>query len=150
MIEVRQRAYLEAMGFDVWVAKPPPPDWSRLVIGPGEGSTLLVCDDPQVCSTVLAGDITRALGNDPAWAWPEPNHDPATGTRLEEAIENRLFTRLIVFGDDLAGKLFGKDVPAVMVSSSISVAPGLDELAVRGTAKQSLWQIISSGAKAED
>ena len=147
MIEARQRAYLEAMGFDVWVAKPPPPDWSRLVIGPGDGSTLLVCSAAENCSTALAGDITRALGNNPAWAWPDP--DPNMGTPLEDAIENRLFTRLVVFGEDLAGKMFGKDVPAVMASSSISIAPGLDELAVRGTAKQALWRIISSDAKAE-
>lgn len=145
-IEARQRAYLEAMGFDVWLAKPPPPDWSRLVIGPGEGSTLLVCESPQASSTTMAGDITRALGNDPAWAWPDP--DPTAGTPLEEAIGNRLFTRLIVFGEDLAVKMFGGDVPSVMVSSSISVAPGLDELVVRGTAKQTLWRIIASGAEA--
>jgi hypothetical protein len=146
VIEPRQRAYLEAMGFDVWVAKPPPPDWSRLVIGPGEGSTLLVGDTPQACSTALAGDIARALGSDPAWAWPAP--EAATGTALEEAIEARLFTRLIVFGEDLAGRMFGGEAPAVLVSSSISVAPGLEELAVRGTARQALWRIISSGANA--
>ena len=146
MIEPRKRAYLEAMGFDVWVAKPPPPDWSRLVIGPGQGSSLLVCESPEACSTPLAGDIARALGNDPAWAWPDP--DPAAGTPLEEAIGDRLFTELIVFGDDLAGNLFGADVPAVMASSSISVAPGLDELEVRGTAKQALWQIIAGAGRA--
>lgn len=148
MIENRQHAYLEAMGFDVWVARPPPPDWSRLEIGPGEGSTLLVCESQDACSTPLAVDIVRAVGGEPAWAWPDP--DPANGTKLEDAIESRLFTRLVVFGEELARKMFGGDIPTILVSSSISVSPGLDELAVRGNAKQALWRIIAGYSKKEN
>ena len=35
MIDPQRQAYLEAMGLDVWVAKPPEPERDRLVLGAG-------------------------------------------------------------------------------------------------------------------
>ena len=47
MIESQRRAYLDAMGLDVWSIKPPQPEFDRLIFQPGEGSTLLICDAPR-------------------------------------------------------------------------------------------------------
>jgi len=145
MTEARRRAYLEAMGYDVWVAKPPGPGPARLVVGPGEGGDLLVCAAPDASSSKLAADIARALGGDPVWAWPDPTGDPAQPT-VEEAVGERLFTQLLVFGETLAHALFGAAPPGVVGSSAVHVAPELDELAVRGSAKRALWRLIGGGA----
>lgn len=141
MIDARRQAYLEAMGLDVWVARPPAPEPGRLVFESGTGSTLLVCADASLRHSKLAGDIVRALGGQPAWAWPDCEGDPRAQD-LAGAIDQELFTQLIVFGEDLAGEIFREDVPAVLGSAAVSVCPGLDELAVRGTAKKSLWQLL--------
>lgn len=145
MTEARRRAYLEAMGYDVWLAKPPGPDPVRLVVGPGEGGDLLICAAPEASGSKLAADIVRALGSDPVWAWPDPGGDPARPT-LEDAVADRLFTHLLVFGDELARALFGAGAPDVIGSSAVRVAPEMDELAVRGDAKRALWRLIGDRA----
>jgi hypothetical protein len=144
MIDPRKQAYLEAMGFDVWVARPAPAARDRLVLAPGQGSTLLVCARAGDRETALAADIARAVGDDPSWGWPDPEGRPDAPT-LAQAIENGLVTRVVVFGRETAEMLLGADVPAVLKSSAIAVAAGLDELATRGTAKQALWQLLVSG-----
>lgn len=148
MIEPRKRAYLEAMDIDVWVARPPAPDRDRLVVGPGQGSTLLVCALPEDSASRLSGDIARAVGDDSVWAWSDPDGNP-DNPRLEDAIRNGLFTRVIVFGESLAKCLFGKEVPGVLVSSTVGVAHEMAELAVRGTAKQEFWELLRAGRLAE-
>ena len=65
---------------------------------------------------------------------------------LLAAVAAGLFTQVIVFGDDTAGRLFGEDRPQVLGSSSIRIAAGLDELATRGTAKLALWRLLSLAA----
>jgi hypothetical protein len=145
MTEARRRAYLEAMGYDVWVEKPPGPGPVRLVVGPGGGSDLLVCEAPDASGGKLAADIARALGTDPVWAWPDPEHDPGRPT-LEEAVADRLFTHLLVFGEELARALFGTSAPDILGSSAVRVAPDMDELAVRGSAKRTLWRLIGGRA----
>lgn len=147
MIESRRRAYLEAMGIDVWLARPPAPEWDRLLIGPGQGSTLMVCREPGESAGKLARDVARAIGQDPVWAWPDPE-SAASSPKLRDAVENRLFTRVIVFGDDLAGQLFKGEPPGVLVSAAVVTAPGLEELAVRGTAKQTFWSQLLDSAQA--
>ena len=148
MIEARKRAYLEAMGIDVWEARPPPPARDRLVVGPGQGSTLLVCAAPEDCASRLSGDIARALGDEPVWAWSDPDGDPAS-PRLEDAIRNGLFTRVIVFGEPLAQCLLGSEVPDVLVSSAVGVTHEMADLAVRGTAKQEFWDLVRQGRAAD-
>jgi hypothetical protein len=145
MTDARQRAYLEAMGFDVWVTRPAPSVQNRLALAPGQGSTLLVCACAADRETVLAADIARAVGDDPAWGWPDPAGRPDAPT-LEQAIENELITRVVIFGRETAERLLGAEVPAVLKSSAVAVAAGLDELATRGTAKQALWQLLDPGA----
>ena len=106
MAEARRQAYLEAMGFDVWVRKPPPPERGALVVGPGGGSTLLVCHGPEASSDRLAADIARAIGDEPVWAWPAADGG-AEYPGVEEAVARGLFTRLLVFGEHLARELPG-------------------------------------------
>lgn len=141
MIEQRRQAYLEAMGFDVWIARPPEAEKDRLVLGPGKGSTLLVCSAPEHSATRLGGDITRILGVDPVWAWPDPEGKPEH-PRLEQAVTDSLFTQVLVFGEQTARLLFGKQVPEVIASSAVTVAADFDELATRGTSKQELWAFM--------
>jgi DNA polymerase III psi subunit len=142
MIDPQRQAYLEAMGFDVWMAKPPAPERDRLLVGSGQGSTLLVSESPPEHNPLLASDIARAVGGDPVWAWSDPEGHP-DNPRLADAVERSLFTRLVVFGDSLAARLMGKDRPAVLGSAAVLVSEPLEDLAVNGTAKKRLWNALS-------
>jgi len=139
MIEAKRRAYLEALGFDVWLARPPAPEPGWLTVGPGSGSTLMICDVAADSTTDLAADLARALGGEPTWAWLDLP-DEAVGQALGEVISDRLITRVVLFGAETARRLFGGKPPDVVGSATMSVVPGLQELAVSGSARQSLWQ----------
>jgi DNA polymerase III psi subunit len=142
MIEARRRAYLDALGFDVWVARAPsavPGQPERLAVGPGGGATLLVCDSAADCDTELARDLARALGGDPAWAWLEPLPNDG-GQALADIISGRLATRVLLFGAAAARRLFHGDVPEILGSAALTVLPSLRELAASGRARQSLWR----------
>jgi DNA polymerase III psi subunit len=141
MIEERRKAYLEAMGYDVWVARPPPPEPGSLVISSGKGSVLLICDQPAACATKLSGDIARAFGQDPVWAWPAGDDDQVS-EQLEDAVGDRLLTDVVVFGEDLARGLFRGAPPALLASAKLTVTSGMEELEVRGAAKRQLWALI--------
>jgi hypothetical protein len=141
MIEPRKQAYLEAMGFDVWVARPAAPEPDRLVVGPGQGSTLLVCANPEQSASKLGADIVRAIGGDPAWAWPDPEGTPDS-PRLEDAVRDNLFTRVIVFGAGTSERLSGRTMPSIIASATVSVVTDMDELATRGIAKQEFWKLL--------
>ena len=143
MSETRRRDYLEALGIDVWISRPAAPAQDRLLIGPGDGSVLLVCESPEACSGKLAGDIVRALGVEAVWAWLDPNGGPDS-EKLDEAIAARLLTRVIVFGTAPAMLIFGANLPSVQGSAAITTCSSLDELAVSGSKKQSLWALIRS------
>ena len=145
MTEARRRAYLEAMGFDVWVRKPPPPLENRLVVGPGRGNTLLICATPELSASKLAADIARAVGGEPVWAWPDPEGRPASPD-LEQAVRDGLFTRVMVFGEETRKRLMGAQEDEVVASSTVRSAADLEELAVRGEAKRRLWQLICGPA----
>jgi hypothetical protein len=146
MIEPRKQAYLEAMGFDVWVARPERPLPGRLIVEAGEGSTLLVVPSAEDKEIPMARDIARACPDQPAWAWPDPEGRPDSPA-LEGAVENGLFTQVVVFGQRLADELFkGEAPPQVIASSAVTVVAALDDLATRGSAKQELWRLMASGA----
>ena len=142
MIESQRRAYLDAMGLDVWSIKPPEPEFDRLIFQPGEGSTLLICDAPEATATRIAGDIARALAGKVVWAWPDPEGSPQSPT-LEQAVGQYLYTRVVLFGTGLARQVFRGDAPPAVGSASITVSDSLDELAVRGNSKQIFWKLIS-------
>jgi len=140
VIESRRRAYLEALGFDVWIARPPAPQRGRLQLGASPAGTLLVCAAPADSATKIAGDVVRALGGDASWAWPETGGGDGLG--LTEAIAGHLLTQVVLFGPEVVHWLFPAEVPGTLGSASVAVAPALDELAVRGQAKQSLWRTL--------
>lgn len=147
MIEARRRAYLEALGFDVWVTRPPPPQPGLLVVGADPAATLLVCGKPEDSATRIAGDVVRALGGGASWAWP------ATGggehsMHLADAVADRRITRVILFGPEPARWLFQGAIPEVLGSAAVASAPGLDELAGQGRAKRSLWRLLQASPAA--
>ncbi len=189
MSEARRRAYLEAMGFDVWVARsaapaadaqaaasfPEPLDGpadrpfdgpfdaqvdtladqqsGRIQLGPGRGSTLLICSSAADSASKFAADVVRALGGDPAWAWPVRGMgrgavhgaDHGAGgedSTLEQAIGARLITRVFVFGADSARWLFQCQIPAVVGSATVTPLAGLKEISLRGADKRALWQCL--------
>jgi len=139
MIEARRRAYLEALGFEVWVTRRPAAEAGRIVVGAGQGSTLLVCPSAAECRTELAADLVRALGGDPVWAWLGLDADES-GQVLEEVVAARLITRVFLFGQDPARSLFHGSPPEILGSARLTVLPGLQELAVSGTARRDSWK----------
>ncbi|MEE8339313.1 MAG: hypothetical protein V3R56_04160 [Xanthomonadales bacterium] len=142
MIETQRRAYLEAMGIGVWVIKSAAPDADRWVVGPGGGSTLLLCRTADESGTRLAADIGRSLGGDPVWAWPDPEARLEYPS-LKDTIEQYLFTQVLLFGSALTDLAFKGSVPEVLGSASVQVVADLDELAVGGMARRKLWQCLS-------
>jgi DNA polymerase III psi subunit len=141
MDEARRRAYLEALGHDVWLARPEPSDGVRLLIQPGGGDALLVADRAPAPGDLLAEDIARALNGKAVWSWPDPAG--MEGVSLEDAIEQHLFTRVVLFGTDLASRLFDADVPLVIGSARIVPASGLAELAAGAEARRTFWKQLS-------
>ena len=142
MLETRRRAYLEVMGYDIWSAKPAQPDANRLLLQPGNGDVLMVCDAPNVSAGPLAEDIARALGDNVVWAWSDPEGRPENPT-LEEAIEQQLFSRVILFGSTLPNRFFKNEIPLVLGSARIVSTHSLDDLLMQGSARLSLWKQLS-------
>lgn len=142
MIESRRLAYLDAMGFDIWAAKPPEPELNRLVLQAGDGDTLLICERPDLTAGRFAADVARALAGGVVWAWPDAEGNPGSPS-LEEAVGQRLFTRVVLFGSGLQRQIFKGDIPMVVGSARILVTDGLEELAVRGSAKLAFWNLLS-------
>lgn len=143
MIESRRLAYLDAMGFDIWTAKPPESELNRLVLQAGDGDTLLICERPDLTASRFAADVGRALAGSGIWAWPDPAGCPGS-LSLEEAVSQRLFTRVVLFGRGLQRQMFKCDIPLVVGSARIHATDGLEELAVRGSAKLAFWNLLSA------
>ena len=139
MIEARRRAYLEALGFEVWVTRRPVVEAGRIGVGPGQGSTLLLCPSAAESRTELAADLVRALGGDPVWAWLGSDADES-GQLLEDVVAARLITRVFLFGPELVRSLFQGSPPEILGSARLTVLPGLEELAVSGAARQASWK----------
>jgi len=143
MIEARRRAYLEALGLDVWVVRPAAGEPDRLTAGAGSGSTLLVCPAAADCTTELARDLVRAMGGEPVWAWLEPPAEDG-GQALGDIVSGRLITRVLLFGTEAAQRLFRGGAPEIVGSAAVSIVPGLQELAASGSARRSLWRQLRS------
>ena len=141
MNELRRQAYLEAMGIEVWQARPQPVARNRLLAPEADGSLLLICEHQGQREQRIVADICRCLGDSLAWAWSDPEGKDSSPD-LETLIRQRLFTEVIVFGAELAGHLAGPDVPDVVASARVHVAPDLDELAASGLARQAFWNEV--------
>jgi DNA polymerase III psi subunit len=149
MNETRRRAYLEALGLDVWVQRPDAQSGSLLGTNQGRGSTLMVFPRASDMESELVRDLLRAAGGEPACAWLEP--DPgAAGETLEELVAGRLITRILLFGGQPAKRLFAGAVPEVCGSSRLSVMPDLGTLARNGPAKKALWGALHDAAGGPD
>ena len=142
MIESRRRAYLDAIGLDVWSIRPPKPEPDRLVLQPGAGGTLLICETPDATATRLAGDIARALAGEVVWAWPDQEGNPQS-LSIDQAVDQCLFTRVILFGAELERRLFRSNAPMTAGSAIITISDSLDELAIRGKSKKVFWKQLS-------
>lgn len=149
MNEARRRAYLEALGLDVWVKCPDAGSGSLLGANQGRGSTLMVFPRSSDVESELVRDLLRAVGGDPACAWldPDPGGD---GETLEALVAGRLITRILLFGGQPAKRLFAGAVPEVFGSSRLSVAPDLGTLAKNGPAKKALWGALHDAARDAD
>lgn len=120
---------------------------SRYIIGPGSGRTLLLCESPEQAASTLASDIARCLDEVPVWAWRTPSGRQAATEQvsftLESAIEDRLFTRVLLFSG-AAGRKSAD--PEVIGSARIIRAPALPELASNPQQKRALWlQLVQYG-----
>lgn len=157
----RQLHYLQAMGVEVWLPRGGPPvgnpaqspaqpvEQGRqalpgvgLRLGPGNGSCLLVCAGPEQSATPLASDLARVLGATPVWAWP--SEDPDSGA-LAQAVDDRLFTSVVVFGAGLAARVCGGEPPASCGSAQLLVGPDLEELLTQADARRQCWAVLRAG-----
>ena len=159
----QRNEYLKALGIDVWIPRKvevpdtqaalparqeprtgtlPGTSPASFVIGPGNGNTLLLCGSAAEAATALAADIARCLDCEPVWGWPAQS--PAEqGIGLKQAIEERLFTRLLVFGPGLADDGREAASPAIRSARRIQADP-MTELLTSGPARQKLWHQLSA------
>lgn len=144
MLDRRQQAYLDAMGITMWVLRDQgeperafPTAASLLKLGPGDGGTLMVCATDAEAAGSLASDISRALSGVPVWAWPVEAEDGLV--TLEQAVSERLFTNVAVFGAELAATLFPEGVPGSVQTASLVQLPSIPVLEQDGQARRGLW-----------
>jgi DNA polymerase III psi subunit len=110
-----------------------------LRIGSGSGGLLLVCAADVDSASRLANDISRALGSVPVWAWPD---DEETAVELATAVDEKLFTTVAVFGDDLTGRFFEGPLPSAVNSAKLVLLPSMQDIQTSAEARQSLWDTI--------
>jgi hypothetical protein len=143
-----QAQYLENMGVPVWLSRdrerPVAAPACLLALGPGSGSRLFVCGSTKEQSGRLAADLARALPEPPVWAWPVEEQ----GVGVAQVVEDRLFTSLVVFGQDLAQAVIGNPVPELLASARVVVLPALGELATSAQARRKCWRLMTAGGVA--
>ena len=136
MEATRRQHYLQALGVDVWVSRQLREE-PVFFIGPGEGNLLLLCGSAAEAALPLAADIARSLDCEPVWAWPVDTEAPG-GILLGQAIEERLFTRVVAFGASLAPAI-SETSDGVLGSARILRADPIPELLDSPAARQTLW-----------
>jgi len=145
-----QLQYLEAIGIQAWVSRDlaPPREIpaesgalsaTALRLGPGEGGCLFVCEQAEQSGGRLAADLARACREQPVWAWPE---DAEGAGSVEDAVRERLFTAIIVFGPTLASRLVGAPTPEALGTARVMVAPGLETVAADPAARRACWAAL--------
>lgn len=143
MLSSRQQAYLDAMDIGVWSLRMPvvpvkdtAQQSVQLKLGPGGGGVLLICATDNESASRLANDINRALGRVPVWAWPQADDDTVDLTR---AIDDKLFTTVAIFGEQLASQFFDGEPPTCMNSANLVILPSMQEIQTQPAARQALW-----------
>lgn len=148
MMDDSRLAYLAALEIPVWVSRHSSPlinekpTAERIHVGPGTGGTLMICAGREQSSSNLASDIARVFPEAPVWAWPEFE---SAGVTAAEAIQESLFTCLVVFGHALAERLFVAEVPEQLGPARVVVADDLDVLLHVPGARLKLWQQLCAG-----
>lgn len=110
-----------------------------LKLGPGRGGILLVCEKDSDSASRLANDISRALGSVPVWAWPDTG---AGAARLDDAVQENLFTTVAIFGDELARRFFAADVPSSVHAANLVRLPAMQDIGTQAEARLTLWAAL--------
>lgn len=149
-MDARRLAYLDAMDIDVWVPRgEKSPDAGedhagpRLVLGEGEGDILCLVGTGEEAAVKLAADISRAMRCAPTWGWPvgSPGFGAET-VSLENAVSDRLITRVLVFGEGVASAIFGASRPDTVGTARVHLVPGIERLGSDRAAKRKLWELM--------
>jgi len=141
-----QQAYLEAMDIAVWsLRQPASPETGiaknhvQLKLSPGNAGSLLICAADTDSAGRLANDISRTLGSSPVWAWPSDD----TGTvDLPSAVEDKLFTTVAIFGEELAMQMFEGELPAHLNSAKLVLLPSMQDIQNMAEARRTLWATL--------
>ena len=142
-----QQAYLEAMDVAVWsLRQPASPETGtvknndvQLKLSPGNTGSLLICAADSDSAGRLANDISRTLGRAPVWAWPSDD----TGTvDLPGAVDDNLFTKVAIFGEELAMQLFEGELPAHLNSAKLVLLPSMRDIQALAEARRTLWATL--------
>ena len=141
-----QQAYLEAMDIAVWsLRQPASPETGiaknhvQLKLGPGNAGSLLICAADTDSAARLANDISRTLGSSPVWAWPSDD----TGTvDLPSAVEDKLFTTVAIFGEELAMQMFEGELPAHLNSAKLVLLPSMQDIQNMAESRRTLWATL--------
>lgn len=141
-----QQAYLEAMDIAVWsLRQPASPEAGtvkkhvQLKLSPGNAGSLLICAADTDSAGRLANDISRTLGSAPVWAWPSDD----TGTvDLPGAVEDKLFTTVAIFGEELAMQMFEGELPAHLNSAKLLLLPSMRDIQTMAEARRTLWATL--------
>jgi DNA polymerase III psi subunit len=143
MLSNRQKAYLDAMDIGVWSLREPVAlkdavvePFTHLKLGPGSGGILVICATDTDSAGRLANDIKRVLGSSPVWAWPFNGRGAVDLTR---AIDDKLFTTVAIFGQQLATQLFDGELPARLHSANLVLLPSMLDIRDRAEARRALW-----------
>lgn len=148
-MDARRLAYLDAMGIDVWrprrkpLPAAPADSAPPIAVAGGGGDILCVARTAAESDLKLAADISHAMRSPPVWAWPtdRPAGDGEAMT-VQGAVAERLLTRILVFGDDLAQLLFVGGAPEVIAGARVHVVPDLERLGHDREAKRILWSVM--------
>ena len=143
LLSSRQQAYLDAMDIGVWNLREPVAPTTgtlnkttHLKKGPGSGGVLLICAADDDSASRLANDINRSLGRVPVWAWPIADEGAAD---LPRAVDDKLFTTVAIFGEQLASQFFEGEMPACMNSANLVLLPSMQDIQNQAEARRTLW-----------
>lgn len=159
-MDARRMAYLDAMGIDVWVprgasaqqavpgpevgvAPAPVSATAGVCLGPGQGEILCIAASAKQAHMKLATNISGAMRSAPVWAWPTQSIEESGGyATVAEAVGDRLITRVLVFGAELAESLLGEQAPDTIGTAKLHVVPAMEALESDVEAKRALWALM--------
>lgn len=159
-MDARRMAYLDAMGIDVWVPRGVPAQQAvsepvvggeqapasataGVCLGPGQGEILCIAASAKQAHMKLATNISGAMRSAPVWAWPTQSIEESGGyATVAEAVGDRLITRVLVFGAELAASLLGEQAPETIGTAKLHVVPAMEALESDVEAKRALWALM--------